>query len=68
MMGPSHGGPTWARRGAPVALLLAAALLVTVVACGDTGSTGTTNVQGGGNRAPLPGGQATARPTNTVVR
>ncbi len=58
-------------RGAPrvpAALLIAALLLVALVSCGDTGGNGTTNVQGGSSRAPLPGGQATARPTNTVVR
>jgi hypothetical protein len=51
-----------------IVLALVGALLA---ACGDTGPSGSTNVQGGGSRAPQPGqpgGQATARPTSTAAR
>lgn len=53
-------------RGRRRPLLLAFALSLTLAACGEAGSTGTTNVQGGTGRAPgAPPADAQATPART---
>ena len=62
-----RAGASWRPTLAATCLLL----VVTLAACGDTGNGGTTNTQGGTNRAPgapPPGAQQTLRPTATTAR